>query len=159
MYEYTTVTTPSSEVRHNSIEWGKHLINTHTHKTFQQLSLFTSSYMFLYCWKRYVKIKKGIISFVSASFAPFFPFFHPFRTLYASLYSLLNACFMFSFILQKTISNAALPPWQVHENYRFAWKNHEHVARCTHGVTCSLPLHMYVYTYTHEYTNERQLFC
>ena len=81
MYEYTPIT------QHTSIMWGKILITTYRVK---------STHFFIYALLFREQARPSPRFFFSLPFVSYLIFFH------SPLYSSLNACFISSFILQKT---------------------------------------------------------
>lgn len=124
-------TPPSPEVKSSS---------PHT-----EISLLISSYTLCYSGKRHVL--RPVFSFLPSVSCLIF--------LHSSLYSLLNACFTSSFILQRIQFKM-----QCFHPYKYMRM------RCFHGKTrdCDKYSHSYsqfpiTYEYIYEYVTKRQLFC
>jgi hypothetical protein len=97
--------------------------------------------MLLYYWKRHSKIQREIISFVSASFAPFLTFFHPFRTLYSSSYlSFRRHNFEHS-------TSTRTSTRKLHVSMEKSWD----CGRCIHGIIQSPITYVYIYIYIYIY--------
>jgi hypothetical protein len=105
MYECTPIT------KHTSIVRGKILI------TIYKVSRVKSTYFFIYTLLVREKTRSSPRFFLSSvTFVPYTLIFFPLLFVQCMFYVQLYPS-------DDTISKAALPPVQVHENWMFAWKN------------------------------------
>ena len=137
-YEYNPIT------QHTSIVWGKILITTYRVK---------STHFFIYAFLFREQTRPSPRFFLSSiRFVPHILTFSPVLFAQCMFYVQL-------YPTEDTISNAVLPPVQVHENEMFPWKN----MRLWHVLTelFTIPHYIWIYTYTYiyEYVNKRYLLC